>query len=111
MKKFGFSFGRKTVPLSSCDANSASLLGRRIVCAANRNRVTGDVVLGVRHWDALMAKMGGTGGEVDQGFMDNRGTFLTRIQAWVVAADAQQIIRRVGGDSTNGGTLYSENLY
>lgn len=49
-------------------------------------------------------------GEV-QGFIDQRGTFMTREEAWKVAVESGQIKRRVGGDERNGGTLYSENLY
>jgi hypothetical protein len=29
---------------------------RRIVCAANRARFTGEIVLGIRHYDAFMHK-------------------------------------------------------
>ena len=47
----------------------------------------------------------------ESGFVDNRGNFLTRTEAWKVAEAAGQILYRVGGDETNGGTLYSENLY
>lgn len=83
----------------------------RIVCAANRKRFTGEVVLGLRHWDAWMHKLDTEGDPVDQGFIDNRGVFLDRIEAWKVADAAGQIIRRVGGDHVDGGTLYSENLY
>lgn len=91
-------------------------MNQRIVCAANRKRFTGEVVLGIRHWDAFMHKtfelMNGTEGDpVDQGFIDNRGVFLSRTEAWKVAEAAGQIIRRCGGDDTDGGTLYSENLY
>jgi len=71
----------------------------RIVCAANRKAFTGHIVLGIRHWDAFMRGI------------DNKGVFLSRTEAWKVAEAAGQIIRRVGGDETNGGTLYSENLY
>lgn len=46
-----------------------------------------------------------------QGFVDQRGVFLTRTEAWSIALAAGQIIRRVGGNDTDGGTLYSENLY
>lgn len=84
---------------------------QRIVCAANRKRFTGEVVLGIRHWDAFMHKMETEGDPVDQGFIDNGGNFLSRTEAWKVAEAAGQIIRRVGGDESNGGTLYSENLY
>ncbi|MEX3933291.1 hypothetical protein AB4Y32_16060 [Paraburkholderia phymatum] len=84
----------------------------RIVCAANRKRFTGEVVLGIRHWDAFMTNALDTEGDpVDQGFIDNHGNFHTREGAWLIAVSANQIIRRVGGDDKNGGTLYSENLY
>lgn len=54
-------------------------------------------------------KINWTGG--DQGFVDRNRNYLTREQAWEVAKAAGQIIRRCGGDDSNGGTLYSENLY
>lgn len=44
----------------------------------------------------------------EQGFIDQRGNFLGRQEAWQVAQAAGQIIRRVGGDTEAGGTLYSE---
>ena len=47
----------------------------------------------------------------DQGFINNHGKFLSRTEDWKVAEAAVQIIRRVGGDEIDGGTLYSENLY
>jgi len=83
----------------------------RIVCAANRKRFTGGIVLGIRHWDAFMHRLNTEGDPVDQGFIDNKGAFLSRTEAWEVAEAAGQIIRRCGGDETDGGTLYSENLY
>lgn len=49
--------------------------------------------------------------ESDQGFIDKHGEFHSRTEAWTIAFDAGQIFRRVGGDETDGGTLYSENLY
>jgi hypothetical protein len=87
---------------------------RRVVCAANRY---GDdlMLLGARHWDKQMHAMADKIGFVradydkeEQGFIDQFGVFMTREEAWQVAWDAGQIIRRVGGD---GGCLYSENLY
>jgi hypothetical protein len=51
------------------------------------------------------------GDPVDQGFLDQHGVFLSRTEAWKVAEAAGQILRRVGGDDANGGTLFSENLY
>ena len=32
-------------------------------------------------------------------------------KAWKIAEPAGQIRRRIGGDTINGGTLFSENLY
>ena len=89
----------------------------RIVCAANKSNVTGEVILGIRHWDEFMQQHRNTlpnrGRNADwvQGFMDNRRCFHTREEAWKIAEAAEQVIRRCGGDQANGGTLYSENLY
>ena len=97
------------------------LMEKRIVCAANR--LEGYVLLiGARHWDTLMHhqfnRLGlpkDMGEEIShecvQGFIDNHGKFLTRTEAWKVAEAAGQIIHRCGGDTADGGTLYSENLY
>ncbi|MGL5156029.1 MAG: hypothetical protein ACRC9G_09135 [Aeromonas veronii] len=86
-------------------------VGRRVVCAANR-MPDGTLILGARHWDPLMCEharlLGVKGGDEVQGFIDQNRQFLTREEAWVVAREAGQIIRRVGGDE---GCLYSENLY
>lgn len=95
----------------------------RIVCAANRN-ASGDIVVGPRHFDETMIKnilrYTYFVDEIDvdnkfkeQGFINQHGEFLTREEAWIVAEDAGQIIRRVGGDmSPDGvGKLFSENLY
>lgn len=95
---------------------------RRVVCAANRDVDTNSIIIGARHWDFLMHEsfrrwLTAYGFVVDearfteQGFIDQHGDFMTRQEAWKVALDANQIIRRVGGDTSNGGTLYSENLY
>ncbi len=87
---------------------------RRIVCAANRDR-DGLVIVGVRHWDAFMHAQADSqpwvAGHHEQGFIDQFGVFMSRTEAWRVASAAGQIIRRVGGDNADGGTLYSENLY
>ncbi len=96
-------------------------LPRRIVCAANRDK-SGAVILGARHWDQTMHAAFAIWREaknhvtrdmrfIEQGFIDQYGAFLNRQEAWKVAEAAGQIIRRVGGDDTDGGTLYSENLY
>lgn len=92
----------------------------RIVCAACLSKCGKHMVLGVRHWDTLMhtavglmkddgLKINWSGGS--QGFVDRNRNYLSREKAWKVAEDAGQILRRCGGDDSNGGTLYSENLY
>lgn len=103
---------------------------RRIVCAANR-RKNGEIVLGVRHFcmhmrnaihqhiladDALQGYEGAETSTTDwsqseQGFICNKGDFHTREEAWKIAEKTNQIVRRVGGDTMNGGRLFSENLY
>ncbi len=87
----------------------------RIVCAANRTRFTGEVVIGVRHYDSFMLRYYKDncvmGDPVDQGFIDQYGVFYTRTEAWKIAETNGQIINRCGGDTANGGTLFSENLY
>ena len=86
---------------------------RRIVCAANKCVSNHQIILGIRHYDLFMRTHGARylGLEMVQGFVDQHGVFLTRTEAWPIAEAAGQIIRRVGGDETDGGTLYSENLY
>jgi hypothetical protein len=95
------------------------IMERRIVCAANKD-ISGMIVLGVRHFDEHMLKVLKLAKlprfsliGVQQGFIDQRGVFLSREEAWLVAEAAGQIIRRVGGDmSADGvGKLFSENLY
>jgi hypothetical protein len=85
---------------------------RMIVCAANL--VKGTIICGARHYDDIMRCQfklltdAYKHEDVIQGFIDQRGKFLTREEAWVIAEAAGQIIRRCGGDD---GVLYSENLY
>lgn len=84
-------------------------VGHRAVCAANLYK--GRIILGIRHFDGIMhAQYRGNSRreETMQGFLDNKGRFLSREEAWKVAMSAGQIIRRVGGDE---GCLYSENIY
>jgi hypothetical protein len=79
----------------------------------------GTLVLGARHGDELMhsawrafSRPGNLLSGLDsQGFIDQRGVFMTRQEAWKVAEAAGQILYRCGGDTRDGGTLYSENLY
>lgn len=97
----------------------------RIVCAANAyyfNDGSSVEFLGVRHcddimYDSIVDYEGGHGVDLlgdkveVQGFWTNRHRFVTRTEAFKIAFDAKQIIRRVGGDAADDGTLYSENLY
>lgn len=80
-------------------------IGRRVVCAALRNG-HGTIICGPRHWDSICRGTSKDGWE--QGFVDQKGVFMTREEAWTVAFDAGQIRWRVGGD---GERLFSENLY
>ena len=84
---------------------------RRVVCAAIRNS-DGDIICGPRHFDQIMrcqiAKSKGDWGEAEQGFVDQRGEWLTREHALHVALARGQVIRRCGGDDHQ---LFSENLY
>lgn len=102
-------------------------MNSRIVCSANRCDVTGHIAIGIRHYDALMQdqitnlqivmketdSFTSTPFErvVTQGFIDQRGNFYNRQEAWKIAEQNGQVLRRVGGDTANSGTLYSENLY
>lgn len=102
-------------------------MNSRIVCAANRCEVTNHIVIGIRHYDAVMqdqiTNLQIVMGEVNsfastpfvrtvtQGFIDQFGNFYNRQEAWKIAEQNSQVLRRVGGDAANGGTLYSENLY
>ena len=91
-------------------------IGRRIVSAACvwQGKYT---IVGVRHMDdwmvGLLLPLMEQGiitdsHDMGEGFVDNRGHFLTREEAWDVAVEANQILRRCGGDE---GRLYSENLH
>lgn len=91
-----------------------------VVCAAIRHP-NSTIICGARHYDAIMRasilnmcefdtekarRIGWFGCE--QGFIDNKGQWLTREQAWEVAERAGQIRYR---NVSAAGTLYSENLY
>ncbi len=111
-------------------SNECNLSAPRIVCAANKCNVTGRILVGARHWDKWMHEQHSIMEANDecssvfisgvvkynleaetQGFIDQHNNFYTREEAWKIAEANNQIIRRVGGDTRNGGTLYSENLY
>lgn len=88
---------------------------QRIVCAAIK--LDEFVITGARHYDSVMRMtidhydiypVEDWYNKAEQGFIDQKGNFLTREEAWIVAEKAGQIVRRVGGDE---GCLFSENLY
>ncbi len=92
-----------------------------IVSAANSyiNISTGErmVIPSVRHYDnrmrdiiESMESILDMDSEI-QGFVTSKYRFLTREEAWKLAITTSQIICRVGGDSANGGRLFSENIY
>ena len=84
---------------------------RRVVCAAVRDS-DGRIVVGPRHFDQTMTNaiysLPEWSRPWEQGFIDQRGEFMTREEAHKVAIEADQIIRRCGGDDAR---LFSENLY
>ena len=84
---------------------------RRIVCAAVLLD-DGTMLVGPRHYDTVMhaqlENVPACAKEVEQGFIDQWGTFFDRKDSWGIAEKAGQILRRCGGD---GEQLYSENLY
>ena len=74
----------------------------------------GLIVCGARHFDLIMRAciekmdMVNRNADWEQGFIDQRGNFLTRQDAHVIATNSGQIVRRCGGDENK---LFSENLY
>ena len=89
-------------------------IGQRVVCAAIKAE-DGEVICSARHFDELMRSQIERSAfkfeywnAAEQGFIDQRGKFLTRHEAHDIAAANGQIIRRCGGDHDK---LFSENLY
>jgi hypothetical protein len=85
----------------------------RIVCAAMKMK-DGLIVPGVRHFSPdmreVLRRIYGNGYHLkveEQGFIDTKGKFLNREEAWDVAKANDQIREEV----STPGTLYSENLY
>lgn len=88
---------------------------QRVVCAAIMS-YDGDIVLGIRHFSPDMRKQLDlrvdkakflSHNDVQQGFVDQWGNFLTREEAWIIADRQGQIVR----DVSTPGELFSENLY
>lgn len=89
---------------------------QRIVCAAIRNKKTGLIICGPRHFDETMVKVIESYDEglfkwadADQGFVDQYGNFLTRHEAYIIAERKHQLFGR--GAPHNAGVLFSEDLY
>lgn len=89
---------------------------RKVVCAAIRAD-DGRVMVGIRHYSGDMHSQLAVRSDAedfmhrhgdDQGFVDQRGVYMTRREAWIVAEKAGQINSRITGQE---GILYSENLY
>lgn len=92
---------------------------RRVVCAAAFKE--GNLILGARHFDMTMHKTieqianGKFPGfaefmrDSEQGFIDQWGAFMTRVEAFDVATAAGQIIEKSG--NPNSRELYSEDIY
>lgn len=78
-----------------------------------KNCPTGVVFTGIRHGQCIYTKSAVTGlrdaesGPHIQGFLTNTNRFVDREEGWIIAEEANQIIRVSGGK----GTLYSEDLY
>ena len=92
----------------------------RIVCAAIRCP-DGDLLLGIRHYSrdmAIQIERRFDGRKFDnrldecQGFVDQRGNWHSREDAYKIALVANQIIHpEKCGNGLNGPKLYSEGLY
>lgn len=84
---------------------------QRIVCAAIRNS-NGEVICSPRHYDKVMLwqilSSRSSWKPAEQGFVDQRGAFLSREEALAIAQENGQMLRRCGGDDKE---LFSENLY
>ena len=78
------------------------------------------IFVSARHFDMLMHNQIDNSvlstddkhdGKWEQGFIDQLGNYWSRTESWKIAEKNNQVRRRVGGDTADGGTLYSENLY
>ena len=92
---------------------------KRFVAAVANRAEDGTIFLGVRHLCPLMRRSienwkeaksieGNPLPRMDQGFVDQHGTFMDREEAMIVAVAACQIKRSIGYDSNE---LFSEHLH
>ena len=93
---------------------------RVVVCAANRYGEL--IVCGARHYDMVMHSQlkqmkedklfaFEQAGRAEQGFIDNRGQFLTREEALILATEAGQLVGRIKTGNPDSKELFSEDLY
>ena len=99
--------------IPALQSNQPTTLPELVVCAACRAVSNGKehIVLGVRHFDRLMSEtietMGINDLDFEEGFITNKGRYITRQEAMQLAIANNQIRRIVSDDIQ----LYSENLY
>lgn len=92
-----------------------------VVCAANRNEITGLIICGARHWDDLMCAQADAAGcnpmtypnddPWEQGFIDQFGKFLTRQEAATIVMENKQKLNGELGGEYQVNYLFSEHLY
>lgn len=85
----------------------------RVVCAAIRNKESGRIICGARHWDKIMRAQKLESEDFngwDQGFLTQLGEWINRGEAYLVAVEQSQILYPDHG-SGDKETLYSEMLY
>ncbi len=114
----GFAAGLEAGAMTAQQDQSASQ--RRVVCAAIR-AADGSLLLGIRHYShdmhlQIATRINGDSfkgrRDEDQGFVDQRGVFMSREEAYRVAASAGQILYPERcGQGLDGPKLYSEGLY
>lgn len=92
---------------------------QRVVCAACKFE-DGTIILGIRHWDVFMTKQAKALGfrgmaEHEQGFVDQRGNFLSRKEALEVVRSTGQYFDPQRNSHHNTAAkcveLYSEGIY
>ena len=83
-----------------------------MVCAANKNRDTGHIICGARHWDRIMRSQVtvAKGLNWEQGFIDQWGRWYNRKDAMKAVKESGQPFN-AERNSGPGDILFSEGLY
>jgi len=81
---------------------------RRVVCAAIYNKNTKHIILGPRHFHCFK-QVEDNPADYEQGFVDQYMHFLTREEAFILATEKNQIIKKTGSSTSK--TLFSEDIY